>query len=49
MPFNDQTLNFISLVRTELEKRKASIEELELNQAMDEKLKLEAGEDEDFE
>ena len=46
---NDQTLSFISLIRTELEKRKASIEELELNQALDEKQKLEAGVDEDFE
>ena len=46
---NEQTLNFVTLVRTELEKRKASIEEIELNEAMDEKQKLEAGIDEDFE
>ena len=46
---NDQTLSFISLIRTQLEKRKASIEELDLGEAIDETLKLEAGVDEIFE
>jgi uncharacterized protein len=46
---NDQAVNFISLVRGALEKRKASIEELELHQVLDESVKLEAGEDEEFE
>jgi len=46
---NEETLRFIDLVSRELKKRKASIEELELDKALDEKQKLESGSDEEFE
>jgi uncharacterized protein len=46
---NEQTLNFVKMIGKELEKRKASIEELELGDALDKTRKLESGKDEDFE
>jgi uncharacterized protein len=46
---NEQTLSFIAYIRKELEVRRASIEELELDEALDEKQRLESGVDEDFE
>lgn len=45
---NEETLSFVQYIRKELEVRKASIEELELDAALGEK-KLESGVDEDFE
>ena len=46
---NEKALSFIELVSKELEKRKAAIEELELDDALNEKQQLESGIDEDFE
>ncbi|MBN2536580.1 MAG: HD domain-containing protein [Spirochaetales bacterium] len=44
---NEETLSFVEYIRKELEVRKASIEELELDEALGKK-KLESGTDEDF-